>query len=72
VIHAEHRGKGYAEAALRLLCEKAFDEFELPYVIDEFPADRNAAERIFTKLGFVRENNELLRLTRERYKRFSK
>ena len=53
VIHAEHRGKGYAETALQLLCKKAFDEYELPYVIDEFPPERTAAERIFTKVGFV-------------------
>jgi RimJ/RimL family protein N-acetyltransferase len=71
VIHAEHRGKGYAEVALRLLCEKAFDEFNLPYVIDEFTPDHGAAaERLFTKLGFIREHNQLLRLTLERFKEF--
>lgn len=68
VIHAKHRGKGYAEPVLRLLCEKAFDEFDLPYIIDEFSPERIAAERIFTKLGFIRENDQLLRLTRERFK----
>ncbi|MCL2095500.1 MAG: GNAT family N-acetyltransferase [Oscillospiraceae bacterium] len=72
VIHAEQRGKGYAEIALRLLCEKAFDEFEMPYLIDEFPPERVKAERLFTKVGFVRENNQVLRLTRESFKDFSK
>jgi len=67
VIHAEHRGKGYAESALRLLCEKAFNEFEMPYVIDEFPPERITAERAFAKIGFIRENNQLVRLTREQF-----
>lgn len=71
VIHAEHRGKGYAESALRLLCEKAFNEFELPYVIDEFPPERISAERTFAKLGFIRENDQLLRLTKERFEESS-
>jgi len=68
LIHAEHRGKGYAEVALRLLCDKAFGEFELPYVIAESPPENIAAERIFTKSGFIRENNQLLRLTRKKFK----
>ena len=72
VIHAEQRGKGYAEVALRLLCEKAFNDFEMPYLIDEFPPERTSAERAFEKVGFIRENNELVRLTRERFKEISK
>ena len=72
VIHAEHRGKGYAEIALKQLCEKAFDEFEMPYVIDEFPPERIKAERVFTKVGFIREDNHVLRLTCKRFNDYSK
>ncbi|MDR0906764.1 MAG: GNAT family N-acetyltransferase, partial [Oscillospiraceae bacterium] len=68
-IEARHRGRGFSEPALRLLADIAFYERGYDKIIDTFPADelRRAAERVFAKIGFVRESDILLVLTRERY-----
>jgi diamine N-acetyltransferase len=64
IIEARHRGKGYAEEALRLLAYHAFNEKKLDKIADRFPKDRSAADRIFAKVGFVRQDNDLLVLTK--------
>ncbi len=58
---------GYAEEALNLLCDVAFNELKLDKIYDDFPATRISAEKAFTKVGFVRENDEFVVLTKERY-----
>lgn len=67
VIEANYRGKGYAEEALDLLCDVAFNELNLDKIYDDFPVTRTSAEKVFFKVGFVRENNEFVVLTKERY-----
>lgn len=67
VIEANYRGKGYAEEALDLLCDVAFNELNLDRIYDDFPVTRTSAEKVFFKVGFVRENNEFVVLTKERY-----
>lgn len=72
VIEAKYRGKGYAEEALSLLCDVAFDELKLDKIYDDFPVTRTSAEKVFSKVGFVRENNEFVALTKERYNQIHK
>lgn len=72
VIEDKYRGKGYAEEALNLLCDVAFNELKLDKIYDDFPATRTAAEKVFAKVGFVRENDEFVALTKERYNQIHK
>lgn len=72
VIEAKYRGKGYAEEALNLLCDVAFNKLNLNKIYDDFPTARTAAEKVFSKAGFVRENNEFVALTKERYNQIHK
>ena len=65
-------GKGYAEKALTLLCDVAFNELNLEKIYDDFPETRTAAEKVFTKVGFIRENDEFVVLTKERYNHICK
>lgn len=67
VIEAKYRGKGYSEKALSLLCDVAFNELNLDKIYDDFPATRTAAEKVFSKIGFIREDDEFVVLTKERY-----
>lgn len=67
VIEAKYRGKDYAEEALNLLCDIAFNELKLNKIYDDFPATRIAAEKVFSKIGFIREDDEFVVLTKERY-----
>ncbi len=67
VIEAKYRGKGYAEDALNLLCDVAFDELKLDKIYDDFPATRTAAERVFSQIGFIREDDDFVVLTKERF-----
>jgi len=67
LIQDSEKGKGYAEPALRMLVEHAFYEMGLDKVADNFPKDRIAAERLFAKLGFVRQDDELVVLTKTDY-----
>ncbi|MCL2017431.1 MAG: GNAT family N-acetyltransferase [Alphaproteobacteria bacterium] len=60
IIEESQKGKGYAEEALRLLAKYAFNEMKLDKIADKFPATRIAAEKIFTKVGFVRQGDDLL------------
>ena len=73
VIHSKYRGRGFAEPALQLLIDVAFGERGFDKVIDSFPQGecRAAAERVFAKLGFVREG-DLLVLTRDRHNNFAR
>jgi diamine N-acetyltransferase len=64
IIEARHRGSGYAEEALRLLADYAFNEMKLDKIADKFPKDRATADRIFAKVGFIRQDNDLLVLTK--------
>jgi diamine N-acetyltransferase len=56
-------GEFYAYIA-RLLAGYAFNEMGLDKIADRFPKDRTAADRIFAKVGFVRQDNDLLVLTK--------
>ena len=71
IIEAKHQGKGYGSEGLKLLLEKAFFEFGLEKVTDEFPESRIAAVKLFKDFGFkvVEKNNKniLLELKLERY-----
>lgn len=67
VIEAKYRGKGYAEEALNLLCDVAFNELKLDKIYDDFPVTRTVVEKVFANGGFVRENNEFVALTKDRY-----
>ena len=69
VIEAKYRGNGYSAEALRLLADHAFNIMKLNAVYDDFPAERLAAERAFSKVGFVRISNDLVELTKEKYYR---
>lgn len=68
VLEAKYRGKGYAEEALKLLCNVAFNELNLDKIYDDFPATRTSAEKVFSKVGFVRADDEFVVLTKKRYK----
>lgn len=66
-IEAKYRGYGYAKEALLLLVEKAFFEFGIENLSDDFPADRIAAEKTYSSVGFVRINKEIVELTKSRF-----
>lgn len=72
VIEAKYRGKGYAEEALNLLCDAAFNKLNLDKIYDDFPATRTAAEKVFSKVGFIREDYEFVGLIKERYNQIHK
>jgi len=55
VIEAAHAGRGHGSAALRLLVAEALGRLDVAVVADEFPASREAAERLFRRHGFVRD-----------------
>ena len=80
IIESSYRNLGYGKEALKLLCNKAFNEYNINSLIDNIPYNRNEALRLFTKVGFIDmkedyfvkkfDNNErviLLELTKERY-----
>jgi len=67
VIEASCRGRGYAEEGLTLLAKKAFADFGLNEIADDFPAGRIAAESVFKKVGFVRCADDLVVLTKENF-----
>lgn len=69
VIEAKYRGKGYAEEALNLLCDVAFNELTLDKIYDDFPVTRTAAEKVFSKVGFERFDDEFVVLIREKYEK---
>lgn len=72
VIEDKYRGKGYAEEALNLLCDIAFYKLKLDKIYDDFPVTRIAAEKVFSKVGFVREDDEFVVLTKEKYNQINK
>lgn len=72
VIEAKYRGRGYAEKALNLLCDVAFNELKLDKIYDDFPVTRISAEKTFSKVGFIREDEEFVVLTKERYNQIHK
>lgn len=72
VIEAKYRGKGYAEETLSLLCNVAFNKLNLDAIYDDFPTTRTVAEKVFSKVGFVREDDEFVVLTKERYNQIHK
>lgn len=72
VLEAKYRGKGYAEEALNLLCDVAFNKLKLDRIYDDFSAARTAAEKVFSKVGFIRENDEFVVLTKDRYNQINK
>ncbi len=67
VIEAKYRGNGYSVEALRLLADHAFNIMKLDAVYDDFPSEREVAERAFLKVGFIRISDEFVELTKEKY-----
>jgi len=67
VIEAKHRGNGYSVEALQLLANHAFNIMKLEAIYDNFSVERKAAERTFSKVGFVRISDDFVELTKERY-----
>lgn len=80
IIEYQYRNNGYATEALKLMCDKAFNEYNIVSLIDNIPYNRNDALKLFTKMGFEDikkdyyikkfDNNErviLLELTKEKY-----
>ncbi len=72
VIESKYRGKGYAEEALSLLCDVAFNELKFDKIYDDFPTTRTAAVKVFAKVGFIREDDDFVLLTKERYNQIHK
>jgi hypothetical protein len=64
-IEASQRGKGYSEEALRLLAEYTFYKMNIDKIANKFPAMRTSAERVSSKIGFIRQNDDLLILTKD-------
>ncbi len=52
VLEAKHRGKGYAQEALRLLLKYAFEKMDVPAVHNSFEEERIAALRTHLAVGF--------------------
>ncbi|HBL84666.1 MAG: hypothetical protein A2Y17_11065 [Clostridiales bacterium GWF2_38_85] len=67
VIEYNYRGNGYSIEALRLLADHAFNKMKLNAIYDYFSSERKTAEHAFLKVGFVRINDELVELTKDRY-----
>ena len=53
IVEGKYRGKGYSSEALRLLCEKAFTEYNAKILYDDIPSGRESAVKLFKKLGFI-------------------
>jgi RimJ/RimL family protein N-acetyltransferase len=56
VIDARHAGHGHGSRALALLVAQAFRRPDVHRVVDEYPADREPAETVFVRAGFVRQD----------------
>jgi len=67
-IESAYRGREYSEEALCLLVEHAFREMNLDKIANKFPVTRTAAERVFTKVGFIRQDDDFLVLSRSDFK----
>lgn len=52
-IEAKHRGKGYSKEGLKLLCEKAFNDYNAKSLYDDIPSSRVGAINLFKKQGFI-------------------
>lgn len=51
LVEPQYRGKGYGKEALKLLCEKAFNEYNINALYDNFEEDRNTF-KVFEDVGF--------------------
>ena len=58
VLHSARRGKGYAQAGLRLLLQVAFEKLQAQKVTNCFEESRKAALRIHLAAGFQIEAEE--------------
>ena len=71
VIESKHRGKGYAEKALKLLLKQAFDVMGADAVLNDFEDTRISAVKTHLGAGFkeVEKNNgvTIYRITRRDY-----
>lgn len=63
-ITREHRGRGYAPRAVRLLTEWAFDVVGVARLVAGTAPDNLASQRVLEKAGFTREGFERARLPR--------
>ncbi len=70
VIHAPHRGKGYAQEGLRLLIDRAFSHEDVTHLCNEFEEHRTAALHVHLAAGFRvtgrQGENLLLQLDRKK------
>ena len=71
VIYAPYRGQGYAEPALRLMLDHAFQEYGVTRIHNYFETTRDAAWKTHLAAGFrdlgVSDGMHRLLLTREEY-----
>lgn len=71
VIEGKHRGKGYAQAALKLLLQYAFENMGVQAVRNDFEENRTAAVKTHLAAGFKeyrKENGSIeLLIMREKY-----
>lgn len=71
VLEAKYRGKGYAEEALKLLLQHAFEDMGADKVHNDFEAERTAAVRTHLAAGFevIRQEGGIVELliTKEQF-----
>lgn len=67
IIEDCYRSRGYAKEGLVLLIKYAFQEMKLNFIIDEIPISRSNANNLFKKAGFIRINDDIVEMTKERF-----
>lgn len=67
VIDEQYRGRGFSEEVLKLILSVAFNKFKAKNVFDNFTCERQAAEKLFKKLGFKRISKDVVNLSKDRY-----
>jgi len=83
VIENKYREKGYAKEALKLLLDKAFNEYNIKSLINNIPYNRSNSLKLFTKAGFkdmkkdyymkkfdINERIIMIELTKDEYNEF--
>ena len=70
LIQDKYRGKGYSYEALLKLLEVAFQKNNINELVDYFPKERINAYKLFTKAGFIYQNNKVV-LSKDRYNKLN-
>lgn len=60
LIDFSQKGKFYGKYALKKLLQIAFEERNVDFVYDEFPASPTATENLFSHFGFRRISSDLV------------